>query len=169
MACGGSSGEKNFLERLPERRKRLVSLHRQWNPSVVGYEEYGLQADIEHIQEMQRLDNYRFPIIPLGGKIKKTDRIIRLVPLFEQGRIFLPENLIKANWQGHMTNLTAAFIREEYLAFPVCAHDDMLDCLSRIVEEEVLKRARPHQPPLRKKYDALEEYKRNRRRKRLVV
>lgn len=34
-------------------------------------------------------------------------------------------------------DLTSVFLKSEYLAFPVSAHDDMLDCLSRIVDPEL--------------------------------
>lgn len=34
-------------------------------------------------------------------------------------------------------NLIEAFVEEEYLAFPVAQHDDMLDCLARIEDPEL--------------------------------
>jgi hypothetical protein len=30
-----------------------------------------------------------------------------------------------------------SFIEQEYSAFPVCAHDDMLDCMSRILDDDM--------------------------------
>jgi hypothetical protein len=39
-----------------------------------------------------------------------------------------------------MVNLVKAFKEEEYLAFPVLSHDDMLDCLAMIEHEEVKMR-----------------------------
>jgi hypothetical protein len=33
--------------------------------------------------------------------------------------------------------LALEFIAEEYLAFPVSLHDDMLDCLARILDPEL--------------------------------
>jgi predicted phage terminase large subunit-like protein len=121
---------------LAERTRKLFDLHRAYRPEKVGYEKYGMQADIEHIKDVQERENYRFDIIELGGAMPKNDRIRRLVPLFEAGRVFIPELLIKPDYEGRAVNLVEAFIREEYLAFPVSAHDDMLDCLSRICDED---------------------------------
>jgi hypothetical protein len=56
---------------LAERAKWLFKLHRRWRPRSVGYEEYGLQADIEHMQHVMGEQNYRFTITPLGGAIPK--------------------------------------------------------------------------------------------------
>ncbi len=119
---------------LAERTRTLFALHRQWNPTMTGYERYGMQADIEHIRlEMER-ENYRFPIVELGGNMPKTDRIRRLVPVFEQGRVYFPNRLLKMSTEQTAYDLTNDFYRQEYLTFPVSSHDDMLDCLSRIVD-----------------------------------
>jgi phage terminase large subunit-like protein len=123
---------------LSERAKWLFKLHRRWRPRSVGYEEYGLQADIEHMQHVMGEQNYRFPITPLGGQIPKTDRIKRLIPVFEQGRMFLPQRGIPfLSTESAQTDLVRAFVTEEYEAFPVAAHDDMLDCMARILDPEL--------------------------------
>lgn len=125
---------------LTGRMNMVFRLHEQWQPKGVGYEEYGLQADIEAIQAEQVRRNYRFDITPLGGGIAKEDRIKRLVPLFENGKLYLPEGtLVRTNWEGHSVDMVRAFVRDEYLSFPVCSHDDMLDCASRILDEELIK------------------------------
>lgn len=149
---------------LTGRQQTLFDLHRRWRPEVVGYEQYGLQADIEHIEDVQRRENYRFTITALGGSMPKQDRIKRLVPLFESGRIFLPETLIKSDAEGRPVDLVQAFIREEYLAFPVSKHDDLLDCLSRLADEDILRRARQPQPAIKKKFDPIAEVLRQQRR-----
>ena len=122
---------------LTERANTLFSLHRKYKPLAVGYEKYGLQSDIEHFQDRMSRENYRFPILELKGQVAKDDRINKLVPLFEAGRIFLPENCVKQDYEGVQRNLTNAFIKEEYELFPVAPHDDMLDCLARIVDPEL--------------------------------
>jgi len=126
---------------LTERADQIFKWHRQYKPLLVGYEEYGLQADIEHIKDRQNRENYNFHVIPLGGKIKKEDRIRRLVPLFEQNRILLPDVCWKRNYEGENEDLTKIFINEEYLPFPVSHHDDMLDALSRIVDPDLSLKA----------------------------
>lgn len=122
---------------LSQRCRRVMDLHATWKPLGVGYEEYGLQADIEHIESVQEQENYRFKITPLGGKVQKPERIKRLVPLFEKGRIWLPHSLHVTNVEGEVRDLVHDFIEDEYCAFPVPLHDDMLDCMARITEEEM--------------------------------
>lgn len=122
---------------LTERADRLFELVNKWKPIEVGYEEYGLQADIQHIQHLQHERNYRFRIKPLGGSMSKEDRIRRLLPLFEQGRIILPPSLYRTLYDKSTVNLIDAFVEEEYVAFPVAQHDDMLDCLARIADVDL--------------------------------
>lgn len=118
--------------RLTQRADALMELHRKWRPGLVAYEEYGMQADIEHIQFRQKQDLYEFNIHPLGGNMNKKLRILRLVPYFEGGRIILPTYLHQLDYQGQTRDLVKDFIEEEYTAFPVLKHDDMIDCLARI-------------------------------------
>ncbi len=142
MEVIGVGGDRNYytLDRirdrlnLTERTTALFELHRLWSPKGVGYETYGLQADIEHIQEKMARDNYRFTITELGGQLKKVDRIRKLIPIYEQKRWFELDNIIRPDWEGKAINLSTAFIREEYLAFPVVKHDDILDAKARILD-----------------------------------
>lgn len=123
--------------KLTERADALFSLHRRWKPMGVGYEKYGMMADVEHIKDRQDRENYRFPITELGGPMPKPDRIKRLVPLFEQGRIWLPNSIYKKDYDGQLRELIGAFVEEEYKAFPVGLHDDVLDAMSRVVDEDL--------------------------------
>jgi predicted phage terminase large subunit-like protein len=122
---------------LTERARALFELHRKYRPLAVGYEKYGMQADTEHMRYLMEHENYRFNIIELGGQMSKPDRIRRLAPLFEQGRIWFPLRLMKMRLDNTAYDLVHEFRREEYASFPVSAHDDMLDCLSRIVDPEL--------------------------------
>lgn len=119
---------------LTERTRMLFDLHKMYRPLVVGYEEYGMQSDIEHLEYVMTQENYRFPIYPLGGQVGKEDRIRALVPVFEQKRVFLPMMCIRPRHDGKVVDLTKVFIEEEYKTFPVGAHDDMLDALARILD-----------------------------------
>lgn len=143
----GIGGDKNYYVldvirdrlNLTERQRSLFSLHRKWRPLAVGYEDYGLQADIEHIEYVMEQENYRFTITPLGGPMAKPDRIKRLVPIFENGRIFLPENgIVRTDYEGRAVNLIQSFIKEEYETFPIVSHDDYLDALARILDPKML-------------------------------
>jgi predicted phage terminase large subunit-like protein len=143
MAVVGLASESNYYLldavrdrlNLRERGNALFALHRRWRPRGVGYEKYGAQCDIEHLEARMAAENYRFAITPLGGATSKPDRIKRLVPLFEQGQVYLPDSLIKTDYEGRAVDLVQAFIEEEYKPFPVALHDDLLDALSRILDE----------------------------------
>lgn len=119
---------------LSQRTSMLLTMHREWKPYRVGYEKYGKDSDIEHIRSEQERLEYRFEVTEVGGSQPKEDRIKRLVPYFEQGRVYLPERLMRRDYEGKMYNAVEAFIEDEYLAFPVCLHDDMLDMMARIFD-----------------------------------
>lgn len=121
---------------LTQRAEMVFNHHQRWQPLRVGYERYGMMADIEHINDRQDRENYRFQIRELGGPMPKNDRIRRLIPLFEQGRIWLPEQLMKTNYEGVESDLVKTFLEQEYRPFPVAVHDDMLDALSRLLDED---------------------------------
>lgn len=142
---------------LTERTKALFRLHRKWRPRSVGYEEYGLQADIEHIRYVQEQDKYRFNIVELGGQISKKERVLRLVPIFEQHRFYIPHRLLFITLEGKTDDLSA-LIRNEYDTFPVSEHDDAMDCLARILDADLgavfpIIEQRPQQPQEEQKYD----------------
>ncbi len=122
---------------LTERAKTLFQLHRTYKPLEVGYEKYGMQADTEHFADKMERENYRFNITELGGNIPKPDRIKKLVPIFEQGRMYIPRALHKADYEGKTQNLIDVFVDEEYTMFPVASHDDMLDAMARILDPKL--------------------------------
>lgn len=119
---------------LTQRAAKLFELHREFNPTAVGYESYGMQSDIEHIKYVQEQENYRFNIIELGGSAAKEDRIRMLVPIFEQHRFYMPKTMHYFNYENRRVDYIEEFIRDEYTAFPVSTHDDMLDCRARILD-----------------------------------
>lgn len=123
---------------LTERTSMLLNLHRRYQPLQVGYERYGKDADIAHIKDEMKRQAYEFEITELGGPMPKPDRIRRLIPLFEQGSIILPQNLKRENYEGRSEDLVDIFIDDEFKAFPVSAHDDMLDALARIEDEKII-------------------------------
>lgn len=137
---------------LPERGNMLFALHRKWRPVGVGYEEYGMQADIAYMGELMKQQNYRFNITPLGGSLAKNERIRRLMAPFSQGRFWFPYRFPYTDYEGVPRDMVRDFTHQEYLAFPVGTHDDMLDCLSRILDEELCA-IFPMTPQARDRYE----------------
>ena len=122
---------------LAERLDRLFRLHRKYKPKQVRFERYGMLSDLDAIKGRQEQENYRFDVTEVAGVTSKIDRIRRLIPLFEQGRIWMPESLHVADWQKQQIDLVRAFIEEEYAAFPSGLHDDMMDALARLCEPDL--------------------------------
>jgi hypothetical protein len=101
-----SSGNKYLLDgfchrmNLTQRWEALLSLWERWTavPGVrlvrVGWESYGMQADMEHFEHMMRLTKKAFPITevnwPNEGPHAKVARMGRLVPDLERGNFFFP-------------------------------------------------------------------------------
>jgi predicted phage terminase large subunit-like protein len=119
---------------LTERAELIFRLHRKWKPGQVRYERYGMMADVEHIKAEMNRRSYRFGITEVGGLAPKVDRIRRLIPAFQKGQVWLPESLMYTGADGKTIDLIRHFIEEEFLAFPVGRHDDMLDGLARLME-----------------------------------
>lgn len=119
---------------LSERAEKVFSLHRKWKPYQVRYERYGMMADIEHMESCMDRENYRFKITEVGGGLKKEDRIRRTLPMFQDGKFYLPNTFWYTRTDGIVYDLVDEFINQEYLAFPVGRHDDMMDGLARIAE-----------------------------------
>lgn len=123
---------------LTERVDKLFRLVRKYKPILVGYEQYGIQADMQHIEEKQDQLRYHFQIVPLGGNLSKVDRISKLIPDFENQKIYLPYELMYRDCENKQHDLTKVFVDEEYLEFPTPKHDDMLDCLARIKDPDLM-------------------------------
>lgn len=129
---------------LTERTNLIMGWHKKYSQIAksvkiqeVRYEKYGKDADINHIEEVQERENYTFEITEVGGSTPKPDRIRRLIPKFEQGMILLPRTLFYTDYTGKTRDLIEDFINEEYKAFPVPIHDDMLDAMARLFEPKL--------------------------------
>lgn len=138
---------------LSERISRLFTLHRKYKPKQVRWERYGMMADIEAIKREQENQNYRFTVIEVAGVTSKDDRIKRLIPIFEQGKFYLPLSLNVTDWQKNVVDLVHSFIEEEYYPFPSSLHKDMLDALARICEPELHLIWPQEERPVRKPRD----------------
>ena len=123
---------------LIERTNELFRLHRKWKPHFVGYEEYGKDSDIQHIETVMAGGNgrapYHFEITPVGGSLSKVDRINRLIPIAAEGRLWLPEVLYRTLHDGKLEEQIIVLIEQEFLAWPVPVHDDGMDVISRVFD-----------------------------------
>lgn len=117
---------------LPERIDKLKQLYLKWKPKRIGYEKYGKDADIQAIKMVMEQDMLNPPIVEVGGRVSKQDRIEGLMPICQQSRLHLPKKLIYTDWEGLNKDVIDYFINWEYLAFPNGQHDDILDAMARI-------------------------------------
>jgi len=122
---------------LGERWTKLRDLVLSYGIDTVGYEKYGMQADIDYITMKQEEEGVFFTVVELGGTVSKYDRIKGLLPLFQKGRIILPKSLVYEDTEGKFRDLVHEFIEDEYLSFPYCKNDDMLDTLARITDSKM--------------------------------
>ncbi|MGZ8317485.1 MAG: hypothetical protein ACXWVD_00140 [Telluria sp.] len=153
---------------LRERWEALRGLRKVWmaQPGVqmvkVGYERYGMQADLEYFEEQMQRERDVFEICELNwtseGGQSKDDRVQRLQPAFlsrrfflaavtqgetanqrrirEQGqpfRIFKPVN--RRDHEGNLYSLNKGFL-EEFLTYPFSAKKDLIDAVSRYYDME---------------------------------
>lgn len=130
---------------LTERAEVLFKLHEDYRPLKTLYERYGMQADIEHYKDRMNREGYRFDITEVGGAMAKDDRVLRLSPLFEQHRIYLPKEHMQIV-DDRKVDMVQVFLEEEFKPFPVGIHPDMLDSLSRICDTDVRY---PNKQPVR--------------------
>lgn len=121
---------------LQQRASEYLRLHRKWQVQHAGYESYGLQADIEYLQERMDRETYRFQIHELKGKLSKFDRVNRLIPVAADGRLWLPDSILRTNAEGKLEELVAITVEQEFLAWPVPAHDDVVDAIARVFDIE---------------------------------
>lgn len=119
---------------LTERADAVFALHKKHKPMQVRYEQYGLQADVEHIRHQMEARQYRFAIKEVGGNVEKNARIRRLIPWFDSGRMWLPLSMPRTSVLGIEYDVVADFVEQEYATFPVGRNDDSLDCLARLAE-----------------------------------
>ncbi len=128
-----------------ERVNALMDLHQKWSklsgkPPVVAIEQYGMMTDSFYINKEMDERNYRFRIVEVKGAIRKEDRIRKLIPLFENDRVYLPRQIMYDSIDGNSYELVDVFIREELTVFPVGRHDDLLDAFARILDKDLMAR-----------------------------
>lgn len=116
---------------LKERASEYMRLHKKWKPQHAGYEEYGLQADIEYLKILMEQKTYHFEITKLAGRLSKPDRINRLIPICADGKFWMPEAIMRTTYEHKVEEQILTLIEQEFLAWPVPVHDDGMDVISR--------------------------------------
>lgn len=123
---------------LSQKQKNLFALVEKWRALRVFYEKYSMQGDIEYIEEKKKETGVHFSIEPVGGSsLSKDERILKLQPLFQEGRIVFPPAIWYNDRDGKRHNLVEDFITDEYIDYPLSKYKDMLDALARLRDEKV--------------------------------
>ena len=122
---------------LGERWKKLKYLVERWRPMAVGYERYGMVGDVDYIKEKMSDEGFYFTLNELGGHKTKEQRIETLMPLFSDNKIFFPKYIPYRMSDGKVVDIVQVYIAEEYLSYPYSEHDDMMDCLARMTDENL--------------------------------
>lgn len=125
-----------------ERVNKLIELHQKWNKlagkaPTVAIEQYGMMTDAFYIKKEQDERNYRFHVVEVKGQVQKEDRIRKLIPLFENNRVYLPRHILYDSIDGTQYDLVERLIKEELTVFPVGRHDDMIDAFARILDSDL--------------------------------
>lgn len=116
---------------LGQRYFTLRALNDRYKPVLIGYEKYGLQADIDFFRMENAKTGYYMPITEMGGTVSKEDRILRLTSLFGNKDLLFPRHLPYFSKFNSSQIDIVNNIQMELTAFPFAEHDDLSDCLSR--------------------------------------
>ena len=132
---------------LAEKIDAVFSMRAKWpTMRAVFWEQVGPMSDVEALRmEMDRRME-RFPVRELRHTTAKDFRIRRLVVPFSQGNVVFPTRLLKArtfsDGSVETYDLVKELVEDEYLTYSGAEsieHDDMIDCLADICDEEVLR------------------------------
>lgn len=151
MALAGGPENHLFLvdwvlDRLnpDERTRAMIRMADHWEADAILFEETGMQSDSFYLE--RDVDRYGLncPIIPVGRRgarhmDSKETRIRLLTNAFREGRIVLPNELWYKQLDGQRVDLMRYFIEQEYIPWSgknSIAHDEGLDTLSRIYDQE---------------------------------
>lgn len=109
-----------FLSKLdyPALKNECTTLASKWSPDSILIEDKATgQALLQDLRASTLL-----PVIPINPMGEKIIRFARVTPLFEAGRIYMPDN---AEW--------LAEYEAQLFSFPGSLHDDMVDSTSQFL------------------------------------
>ena len=99
----------------------------------------GRHGDLEVIDQRKSKERFFFEIKETKGTVaSKKDRISqRLAGPWHSGMIYLPKNCFyKSVYDGKTYDFTQLY-KLEFLQFPFCEHDDIIDCHSQMFEDKL--------------------------------
>jgi predicted phage terminase large subunit-like protein len=111
----------------PELKRKMQLLAEAWNPSQIFVEDAASGQSL--LQEMRV--RTALPILPVKVDKDKTARAQAVTPLFEAGRVFLPQS---APWSNEYI--------DELAAFPNGVHDDAVDSTTQALNQLRYRRDR---------------------------
>ena len=123
-----------------ERIDLICSLADKWKIGKVIWESVGFQeTDIHYMKEMKSKVKFDFFIDEIKTQTaSKEDRISALQPWYERGQIFWPSQMIRYNkWENKSVNYIEK-LQLEYETFPMCEHDDLMDCHSMFLKTHLM-------------------------------
>jgi hypothetical protein len=127
---------------LSERWDALLKLHKKWNPNFkrlrVWYEQFGMQSDIEYMQEKMKINAYRFFIDSLGSTAVRKEDMIRDfgTGICKDRRVYF-NGYIPCMTDGKPVNLSRVMLEEEWVKYPAVKHDDRLNAAAYIVDKKI--------------------------------
>ncbi|MDQ5985878.1 MAG: hypothetical protein CSYNP_01595 [Syntrophus sp. SKADARSKE-3] len=92
----------------PELQRQVVTQYNKFKPNAILIEDRASGQSL--IQHFQRSSNY--PIIPIQADNSTGGKVIRAIaasPMFESGRVWVPEESVDFPWVGEMVNNWATF------------------------------------------------------------
>lgn len=123
--CWGISHNKYYLVAMirkkltyPDLKMTIENFANKFLPKYLLIED---KASGQSIIQDLKLSN-RNNIVPIKPKLDKVTRFASVVPIFQAGKVFLPE---KASYKREMIN--------ELLNFPNVKHDDIVDSISQFL------------------------------------
>jgi predicted phage terminase large subunit-like protein len=103
----------------PTLKCEIINQADRWQPQAILIEDKASGGSM--LQELRQTTN--LALIAINPKGDKVQRLARISPLFEAGRIIMPS---KAIWLQEL--------EAELLGFPTSKHDDMVDSLTQGIE-----------------------------------
>jgi len=144
---------------LSEKLIKLKELVEKWGgPSRVKttwWEQVGPMSDVESLRIFQTNEMYHFTVRELHHNTNKDFRIKRLAVPFADAKIICPASIVRTRFEQGETGMPdnavvydfVAEFKDEFDRYTGncedLEHDDIIDCLADICDDEVLKSFKP--------------------------